>query len=73
MRDDTSKPRRASSSASLVVTQDLRTIYAADGTPTGTLSIHAGGHITYNDLNGNFTPDPGEIAAEFGYFRLRCG
>ena len=56
-----------------VVTQDLRTIYAADGTPTGTLSIHAGGHITYNDLNGNFTPDPGEIAAEFGYFRLRCG
>ena len=55
------------------VTQDLRTIYAADGTPAGTLSIHAGFHITYNDLNGNFTPDPGEIAAEFGYFRLRCG
>jgi hypothetical protein len=56
-----------------VVTQDFRTIYAADGTPVGTLSIHAGFHITYTDLNGNFEPDPGEIAAEFEYFRLRCG
>ncbi len=48
-----------------VVTQDLRTIYAADGTPVGTLSIHAGYHITYSDLNG--------IATEFEYFHLRCG
>jgi hypothetical protein len=56
-----------------VVTQDLRTIYAADGSEVGTLSIHAGMHLTYTDLNGNQTPDPGEIAAEFEYFRLRCG
>lgn len=56
-----------------VVTQDFRTIYAADGTPVGTLSIHAGSHITYTDLNGNSEPDPGEVAAEFEYFRLRCG
>jgi hypothetical protein len=56
-----------------VVTQDFRTIYAADGTPIGTLSIHAGMHITYRDLNGNGMPDPGEITAEFEYFRLRCG
>ena len=56
-----------------VVTQDFRTIYAADGTPVGTLSIHAGSHVTFTDLNGNFEPDPGEIAAEFEYFRLRCG
>lgn len=56
-----------------VVTQDFRTIYAADGTPVGTLSIHAGSHITYTDLNGNFTPDPGEITAQFEYFHLRCG
>jgi hypothetical protein len=55
------------------VTQDFRTIYAADGTPIGTLSIHAGIHITYRDLNGNDMPDPGEITAEFEYFRLRCG
>jgi hypothetical protein len=56
-----------------MVTQDFRTIYAADGTPIGTLSIHAGMHITYRDLNGNGMPDPGEITAEFEYFRLRCG
>ena len=56
-----------------VVTQDFRTIYAADGTPIGTLAIHAGMHITYRDLNGNGMPDPGEITAQFEYFRLRCG
>ena len=56
-----------------VVIQDFRTIYAADGTPLGTLSIHAGFHITFRDLNGNEMPDPGEISAEFDYFRLRCG
>lgn len=56
-----------------VVTQDFRTIYAADGTPVGTLSIHGGSHITFRDVNGNEMPDPGEISAEFGYFRLRCG
>ena len=56
-----------------VVTQDFRTLYTADGTPTGTLTIHAGNHLTYDDSNGNRTPDPGEISAEFDYFRLRCG
>ena len=56
-----------------VVIQDFRTIYAADGTPIGTLSIHAGMHITYRDLNSNGMPDPGEITAQFEYFRLRCG
>ena len=56
-----------------VVTQDFRTIYAADGTPVGTLSIHAGRHLTFTDLNGNGEPDPEEISAEFEYFRLRCG
>jgi hypothetical protein len=56
-----------------VVTQDLRTIYAADGSPIGTLSIHAGYHVTYDDLDGNGTPDPGEITAGFDHFHLRCG
>jgi hypothetical protein len=56
-----------------LVGQDQRTIFAADGTPIGTLSIHAGFHVTYNDVNGNGAPDPGEIASEFDYFHLRCG
>jgi hypothetical protein len=56
-----------------IVTQEVRTIYAADGTPIGTLTIHAGFHMTFRDLNGNGMPDPGEVSVEFGYFRVRCG
>jgi hypothetical protein len=53
--------------------QDFRTIYAADGTPVGTLAINEVIHMTYTDLNGNSTPDPGEITVNFDHFRLRCG
>jgi hypothetical protein len=56
-----------------VAGQDLRTIYAADGTPIGTLSIHETIHITFQDTNGNGQPDPGEITVQFDHFRLRCG
>jgi hypothetical protein len=56
-----------------LVTQDQRTIFAAAGTPVGTLSIHAGLHVTFDDINGNETPDSGEVAAEFDYFNLSCG
>jgi hypothetical protein len=56
-----------------IATQDLRTIYAADGTPIGTLSIHETIHITFQDTNGNGQPDPGEITVQFDRFRLRCG
>ena len=54
-------------------TQEFRTIYAADGTPIGTLTIHGGFHITFQDTNGNGEPDPGEITAQFDHFRLSCG
>ena len=53
-------------------TQDFRTIYAADGTPIGTLSIHETIHTTFRDTNGNGAPDPGEISVQFDHFRLRC-
>lgn len=56
-----------------VATQEFRTIYAADGTPIGTLTIHGGYHITYRDTNGNGVADPGEITAQFDHFRLTCG
>ena len=55
------------------VTQDLRTIYAADGTPIGTLSIHENIRLTIQDTNGNGEPDPGEITVQFDHFRLHCG
>jgi hypothetical protein len=54
-------------------TQDFRTIYAADGTPIGTLSIHETIHVTFRDTNGNGEPDPGEISVQIDHFRLRCG
>ena len=56
-----------------VASQDKRTIYAADGTPIGTLSILETIHITFQDTNGNGQPDPGEITVQFDKFRLHCG
>jgi hypothetical protein len=56
-----------------LVSQDARTIFAADGTPVGTLAIHAGSHITWNDRNGDGILDPGDISATLDSFRLRCG
>src|SRR5262245_54231481 len=56
-----------------VVTQDLRTIYAADGTPIGTLSIHENSRLTIQDTNGKCEVDPGDITVQFDHFRLHCG
>jgi hypothetical protein len=51
----------------------METIFTADGTAIGTFTIRAGFHITYNDVNGNDEPDPGEITSEFEYLRINCG
>ena len=53
-------------------TQDLETIYNAQGQPLGSIAIHAVSHLTYRDLNGNGQPDEGEVKTEFDRFRLRC-
>jgi len=53
-------------------TQDFRTLYDANGTPIGRLTIHAGMHVVFDDTNGNFEPDPGEIATQHDFFRERC-
>lgn len=53
-------------------TQDLETIYNAQGQPIGSIEIHAVSHLTFRDLNGNEQPDEGEVKAEFDRFRLRC-
>jgi hypothetical protein len=55
-----------------VVTQDLETLYNAQGQPVGKIEIHAGSHLTFTDLNGNGQPDDGEIKVVFDRFRLRC-
>jgi len=52
--------------------QDFRTIFDASGEPIGGLTIHGGMTVVYDDANGNFEPDPGEIASEHDSFRLRC-
>jgi hypothetical protein len=55
------------------VSQDKETIFDADGKPIGSVSIHAGFHVTYNDANGNDRPDPGEVSSEFDYLHFHCG
>ena len=44
--------------------QDFRTIFDANGAPIGRFTIHGGMTVVYDDVNGNFEPDPGEIASE---------
>ena len=55
-----------------VVTQDMETLYDAQGQPVGKIEIHAGSHITFTDSNGNGEPDDGEVKVTFDRFRLRC-
>ena len=57
---------------STVVTQDMETIYNAQGQPTGTIAAHIVTHLTYTDLNGNGQPDDGEVKAQVHQFNLRC-
>jgi hypothetical protein len=52
--------------------QELATVYAADGEPIGTITVHVTIHVTYADLNGNFEPDPDEITVSFDRARVRC-
>jgi hypothetical protein len=53
-------------------TQDLETIYNAQGQPVGNIEIHAISHLRYTDLNGSGQPDDGEVKAQFDRFQLRC-
>ena len=55
-----------------VVTQDMETIYNAQGQPIGTVAVHIVSNLTYTDLNGNGQPDDGELKAQVDRFRLRC-
>ena len=55
-----------------VVTQDLETLYNADGQPVGKIEIHAGSQLNFTDLNGNGQPDDGEVKVTFDRFRLHC-
>lgn len=52
--------------------QETATLYAADGQPIGTITVHVIVHVTYSDENGNFEPDSGEIATTFRRIRVRC-
>jgi hypothetical protein len=52
--------------------QETATLYAADGQPIGTITVHVIFHVTYSDQNGNLEPDPGEITTTFRRIRVRC-
>jgi hypothetical protein len=55
-----------------VVSQDMETLYNAEGQPVAKVEIHAGSQWVFTDLNGNGQPDDGEISVAFDRFRLRC-
>jgi hypothetical protein len=67
-RLNTNRPRTTDTGTQ----QELATIYAADGQPIGTFTVHVTIHVTYADVNGNFEPDPDEITVSFDRVRVRC-
>jgi hypothetical protein len=52
--------------------QEQATVYAADGTPIGTITVHVTIHVIYTDVNQNFEPDPGEITTSLERVRATC-
>jgi hypothetical protein len=54
------------------ISQGLATVYGADGSVLGTVTMRGTFHITYTDLNGNGQPDPGEIKAWVDRVRSTC-
>jgi len=54
------------------VVQERATVYAADGSPIGTVTVSQTIHTTFADLNQNHQIDPGEITASVDHFRLSC-
>jgi hypothetical protein len=52
--------------------QGRATVYAADGSPTGTVAISSTFHTTWNDNDADRQVDPGEITASVDRFRATC-
>jgi len=52
--------------------QDRGTVYDASGNVVGALDVWTVSHFTWNDLDGNQQPDPGEITATVSLFRFTC-
>jgi len=54
-------------------TRERATVYAADGSPSGTVTVVSNSHTTWTDSNHNHQPDPGEISAVVDHVRVTCG
>ncbi len=52
--------------------QDRGTLYYSDGTPIGPVTVFTLSHITWDDVNNDGNPDPGEITANVDDFRISC-
>jgi hypothetical protein len=48
------------------------TVYAADGSATGTVTISSTFHTTWTDYDSDWQVDPGEITASVDRFRVTC-
>ena len=63
---------RGGTVTSTFVGQEPRTIYNANGEPTGRVLIHASSHLTFHDANGNGQPDEGEVTSSVDRFFFTC-
>jgi hypothetical protein len=52
--------------------QEHATVYAADGSVIGTVTIRGVFHMTWVDLNGNRQMDPGEVKSDFDNVHVSC-
>jgi hypothetical protein len=54
-------------------THERATVYAADGSPSGTVTVFSNFHTAWTDSNHDGHPDPGEIRAIVDHVRVTCG
>jgi hypothetical protein len=52
--------------------QERATVYAADGSATGAVTISGTFHTSWADLNDNHQVDPGEITASVDRLKVTC-
>jgi hypothetical protein len=62
----------AGATVSKDVVKETRTVYQSDGTPVADVVIHAVGHLTYRDRNGDGQPQADEISASVDRFFFTC-
>jgi hypothetical protein len=53
--------------------RERATVYAADGSQSGTVTVLSNFHTAWTDSNQNHQPDPGEIREVVDHVSVTCG